>query len=504
MILFLNINSKPIEVMREDTLVIDCKLIGSFCNFTGRLLLEGLTDMYGTPVSLLVNHPGKLLFDFKQENEVCFDAIISEWEKIILPRLFNESALDGQYYEFQMPYEYTEWLIQHIDGIFSEAGKKLKREGNILHFSASKLQRNVVNKVMDMLEYNIQHSDENFEWFTLSDGRIQKDSAFVNVVEEKCGCIRFIDLEAYNLFNDSQTISEIINESELVDGTYEEEPERQELEDIEYSESESELTEKTTEEETYCKARAEFKRGIPNILTFNANGVVFDMMPVEGGTFKMGATREQSSDAWDTEMPKHRVTLSSYYIGELEVTQALWQAVMGTNPSQKQGYNLPVDRVSWNDCQNFITKLNELCSDQLGEKHFALPTESQWEFAARGGGKSRGYKYSGSNYLDDVAWFEDNSDGVLHAVGMKSPNELGLYDMNGNINEWCSDLFAYYDKHRKVNPTGPSTDDIIVHVIRGGNINNDATQCRVSSRNSTHPDCRNSCLGFRLALCNNL
>ena len=150
------------------------------------------------------------------------------------------------------------------------------------------------------------------------------------------------------------------------------------------------------------------------------------MVYVSGGTFTMGATSEQGSDAYDWEKPAHSVTLSGYYIGKYEVTQELWKAVMGSNPSRFKGDNLPVEQVSWDDVQEFLRKLNAMTG-----KRYRLPTEAEWEFAARGGNSSRGYKYSGSNSLGSVAWYYDNSGSRTHAVGTKSPNELGIYDMSG-------------------------------------------------------------------------
>ena len=187
------------------------------------------------------------------------------------------------------------------------------------------------------------------------------------------------------------------------------------------------------------------------------------MVPVEGGTFQMGATVEEGSDANDSAKPVHSVTLSSYSIGQTEVTQALWKAVMGSNPSNWEGDNLPVEMVSWKDCQKFITKLNRL----TGQK-FRLPTEAEWEYAARGGKLSKGYKYSGSNTLGDVAWHEENSDGKTHPVATKQPNELGLYDMSGNVYEWCQDWYnsSYYSSSPGDNPTGPSSGSSRVN--RGG------------------------------------
>jgi formylglycine-generating enzyme required for sulfatase activity len=227
--------------------------------------------------------------------------------------------------------------------------------------------------------------------------------------------------------------------------------------------------------------------------TFTVKGVSFTMKLVEGGTFQMGATSEQGSEAESDEKPVHSVTLSNYYIGETEVTQALWQAVMGSNPSYFKGDNLPVENVSWNDCQEFIRKLN-----QKTGKNFRLPTEAEWEYAARGGKKSRGYKYSGGNTLGSVAWYGDNSGNKTHTVKTKSPNELGLYDMSGNVWEWCQDWYGNYNSGSQTNPQGPSSGSS--RALRGGGWDNIAWSCRVSSRYINYPGIRFYYYGFRLAL----
>ena len=244
--------------------------------------------------------------------------------------------------------------------------------------------------------------------------------------------------------------------------------------------------------------------------TFTVNGVSFTMVCVDGGTFTMGATEEQGSDAYDDEKPAHQVTLSSYMIGETEVTQALWQAVMGNNPSGFTGdSSRPVEGVSWNDCQTFIRKLNSMTG-----KTFRLPTEAEWEYAARGGNKSRHYKYSGSNNIDDVAWYWENSgDNLLrgewnkekvfsnncktHRVKTKSPNELGLYDMSGNVWEWCSDWKGNYSSSSQTNPKGPVSGSL--RILRGGSWYHYANYCRVSRRGCVNPSDRYDGTGLRLA-----
>jgi len=229
------------------------------------------------------------------------------------------------------------------------------------------------------------------------------------------------------------------------------------------------------------------------IQTFTVKGVSFKMVSVAGGTFTMGATSEQGSDAFGDEEPAHKVTLSSFSIGQTEVTQELWQAVMGSNPSYSKGAKRPVEKVSWNDCRAFITKLN-----QLTGKNFRLPTEAEWEYAARGGKNSKGYKYAGSNTIGDVAWYEDNSDDKTHDVATKKPNELGLYDMNGNVWEWCQDRYGDYGSSSQTNPTSPSSGSD--RVLRGGSWINYARNCRVSYRNYDAPDSGDDYYGLRLAL----
>ena len=227
---------------------------------------------------------------------------------------------------------------------------------------------------------------------------------------------------------------------------------------------------------------------------FNVCGVQFKMVYVEGGTFTMGATPEQGNDAKDDEKPAHRVTLDSYYIGETLVTRGLWKAVMGDAPKSTESDSHPVTDVMWENVQKFIQKLNQATGCV-----FRMPTEAEWEYAARGGNKSRGYKYAGSNNIDEVAWFGKLIEGV-HPVKIKKPNELGLYDMSGNVMEWCSDVYSveYYRKSLQNNPQGSSMGSD--HVVRGGYYASSAEWCRVSSRwheTSYHASFQ---IGFRLVL----
>ncbi len=234
---------------------------------------------------------------------------------------------------------------------------------------------------------------------------------------------------------------------------------------------------------------------------YTVGDVTFYMIPVEGGTFSMGATPEQGSDASSREKPVHQVTVSSYYLGETEVTQALWQAVMGDFPSYFTGMQLPVEQVSWVDCQAFIAALNAMTGQQ-----FRLPTEAEWEFAARGGNMSMGYKYSGSDNLASVAWYSYNDSWDVrgtgyygtHPVATRNPNELMLYDMSGNVHEWCQDWYGVYDSAAQIDPVGPNIGT--TRVYRGGSWYFDEWFCRVSFRNSVSPSYTSYGIGLRLAM----
>lgn len=215
-----------------------------------------------------------------------------------------------------------------------------------------------------------------------------------------------------------------------------------------------------------------------------------DFIWVEGGSFVMGA-----DDRSAEEKPAHKVYVDSFYISQFELTQAQWRFVMGYNPSGFQGCDdCPVEQVSWNDIQRFLDKLNK------NTKHtYRLPTEAEWEFAARGGNKgSHPFKYAGSNDANEVAWYTDNSEGTTHPVGQKLPNALGLYDMSGNVREWCSDWYGgdYYSFSPEINPKGPVSG--VYRVLKGGSWDYSANHSRVTIRNRYGPDSRHNRHGFRL------
>lgn len=218
--------------------------------------------------------------------------------------------------------------------------------------------------------------------------------------------------------------------------------------------------------------------------------LVKNMVYVQGGTFTMGRTSSKAYWNDDGDKPAHQVTVSSFYMCKYEVTQQLWKAFMGTNPSWTKADNMPVEWVNWVMAQKFIQKLNAYSG-----KRFRLPTEAEWEFAARGGTRSHNYLYSGSDNINEVAWWQDNSGGKLHAVGTKRPNELGLYDMTGNAYEWCSDWQAPYQGSAQTNPKGPQSGRW--RVMRGGGWDSSESQSGIMTRSQSLPDIA-TCCGLRL------
>ena len=221
--------------------------------------------------------------------------------------------------------------------------------------------------------------------------------------------------------------------------------------------------------------------------------VTMRMIGVEGGCFQMGATQEQGQRIYPDEFPAHKVKLKSYYIGETPVTRGFWNEVMGKT-SDLGSMELPINEVSWDDCNTFIQKLK----DRTGVD-FRLPSEAEWEFAARGGNRSMGTIYAGSNDIEDVAWYSGNSKNALHPVKQKKPNELGIYDMNGNVKEWCQDWYDSYTREDQENPVC-TTYSFPERIVRGGGWESTARSCRVSTRLSLKPNERNGSVGFRLVM----
>ena len=235
-----------------------------------------------------------------------------------------------------------------------------------------------------------------------------------------------------------------------------------------------------------------YKNEVPNKNKVRIEEILRDFVLVDEGAFLMGS----ADSLGNADEVQHSVYVSTFYMQPTEVTQELYELVMETNPSENKAWrDMPVTEVSWEDCQAFIKKLNKITG-----KEYRLPTEAEWEYAARGGAKSQGYSYAGSNNLGEVGWFKDNSGEAIHVVAEKRFNELGLYDMSGNVWEWCSDWYGPYrlDAKGSDNPKGPDNGDF--RVRRGGSWNHDANRCRTANRDGDFPDSGNGNLGFRLVL----
>lgn len=320
---------------------------------------------------------------------------------------------------------------------------------------------------------------------SLSEAMALYDSAAV--FETQYAGTRFSDLFDQNALSASSRVQSQIDSIAKVRQHETEEKLRQELAAAEQARLEREQAESKEREKAERKRRETgYSNGVLKV-----NGAEYPMVYVAGGSFMMGSN---DSDAYSAASPVHRVTLRSYWIGKYEVTQELWEAVMGNNPSQFKGNRKPVENVYWDDCQEFILKLNALTG-----QNFKLPTEAQWEYAARGGNESRGYKYSGNDDIETVAWCETNSGAMTHDVGVKLPNELGLYDMSGNVREWCDTFFYDYSDSSQFDPSGPQTGH--VKISRGGGCK-DIDACRVYDRWENVFDVNGSIRGLRLCLCN--
>ncbi|GEM_PF-6469115 len=271
---------------------------------------------------------------------------------------------------------------------------------------------------------------------------------------------------------------------------------------------------------TMIQRKQNSPRKVKEDLVFTVNGASFQMNYVKGGSFQMGCPSNMETDVdwFDDARPQHTVNISDYYIGQIEVTQGLWMAVMGRSISQirqisnENGISLedfgennpyPMYYISWDDCQKFIKILNERLIGYLDGKHFDIPTEAQWEYAARGGIKSKNYIYSGSNDFNKVAWCNDF---ILHPTAQKQSNELGLYDMSGNVVEWCKDWYNqdfYKSKYAVTNPLCTNQTSK-TRVLRGGTFANNEDACKVYARSCENPSEIESglypCIGLRLVL----
>lgn len=443
--LYIQITSSPAPKESEELTVLDCVQTESFCNYLGFELADGIK--MNDVLCYQYIKPKNLLLEFAAENQEVYQSILYQWEAI-QKKLLDDFPISEDSVEMGMPQEYIEWLRKHTctdryrdywGYTCRQIGDRLK-ENNKVKLSIEELQEELIQPIVDRLKSCIMENKGKFDRFVFNEKNIKSSSRIAKLFHEWDEKPVF-----YRWF---QWVTEI--------------------------------TMKEIKEKLRCSDQE-----------FTVNGVSFSMVYVKAGSFYMGSN--ESSD----EKPIHLVSLTKdYYIGRYPVTQELWRAVMGTDAlCAFKGDKLPVETVSWDDCQVFVRRLSELTG-----KNFRLPTEAQWEFAARGGVKSKGYKYAGSNNLDEVAWYDGNSGNRTHEVGTKLPNELGIYDMSGNVWEWCQDWYSstYPTANPVEDPQGNSSGSY--RAIRGGSWRSDAADCRSADRNGSTPGSRYNHLGLRLAL----
>ena len=405
-----------------------------FCNYLEYELVDGLRMPDGTPCYKEMR-PGSLLLAFATEHEEVYQSLLRQWENIQCD-LMREKPMPDTRYEVTLPKEYIEWLLSQEGYIYQKVGEKLAAN-NILSLSAEDLYEEfTVPCIHQLTDYLRKHPGE-FDRFVFSEEGIKSSFHIVKALHEVDGKPVFYRLLLWQ----------------------------------------QEKKEKQTNE-----------RRLRSNQEFTVNGVSFTMVYVQAGSFYMG-----SEDGKENEKPMRLVTLSrDFYIGQYPVTQKLWKAVMGSEaPCTVKGENLPVTNISWDECQIFVHRLSELTG-----KDFRLPTEAQWEYAAKGGIHSKGFTYAGSDNLDEVAWHHENSKGTPHDVGMKKPNELNIYDMSGNVSEWCDDSYH--------SPSNPMTNKknhtfALNRVYRGGGYSS-GYNCRTSARDYWRSNGRLSSVGLRLAL----
>ena len=449
-------NTLP-EDCGEDVEVLDCRCINDFCSLVGDALVGELKDENVKPLYRLINPIGKLLMEFKAVDEKAFNYIIEDWYDILGNLLHKGKQEDGITIEF--PQQYVDWLLNNANPYYEQVGKELQREQGKIALSEEAIDDDIVASINYKVSHVFKQKDCKYSYVVFSNDQITIESYIAKELAKET--TEFSSLIIRKARWETSVIKKDKQNSVLI-------PEKNDKSDVQYIQNK-------------------------NQIIFTVKDVSFKMIYVKGGTFTMGATYEQGSSSENREKPNHVVTLSEFWIGETVVTQALWEALMDYNYSEYKGLKYPVSAVKWYNCLEFIQKLN-LLTGQL----FRLPTEAEWEFAARGGVKSNNCKYAGSNDINKVGWSNMyNSEGP-RPVAQKHPNELGLYDMSGNIGEWCNDWYAKYDSCSQKDPQGPTWGK--KKIVRGGAWHSANSVSRVTCRRKDNPNCGYNSIGFRLAL----
>gem|GEM_PF-4953113 len=388
----------------DDVVVLDCRCINDFCSIVGDILVGDLKDENGKPYYRLINPVGRLLMDFRTVDEEVFNKIVEEWYSI-LEYLLHKGEQE-EYFTIEFPKQYLDWLEKNE--YFENIVRELRNNNCIIKILTKEIFNDVVTPICYRINNILQSRKDCFSFVVFSSQVINNSSFFTSKLGiDGLGLLRY------------ESWKEIVK---------------------------NEINTKVIEIKD-------------DIVEVTVDDIKINMIYVKGGEFLMGPTTEQKV-AHDFNYV-HPVTLSDFYICETLVTQKLWKKIMGDKTFfLKSGNDLPAN-ISWNESQEFIFKLN-----RFTEKKFRLPTEAEWEYAARGGIKSKYFRFAGSNNLDEVAWH----DGELHPVAQLKPNELGLYDMCGNAPEHCQDWYDEYSLFPEINPSGPikPISPKHLHVYRGG------------------------------------
>lgn len=492
--LYININGENVS-STENVFVIGGekeKLKNKCCYELGKVLLEGI---YDSEISKIAKQD--LVLQFERYNHDAFKLIDNQLE-VIHYKVLGKQPVGT--FKVNLPPQYIEWLKRGGNTVFDCVAKQLEQKGNVIDICIDNIYKRVLADV-------VKHGTNGCNQFVVNDNTVTDDSALVIAIQYKMNDIAFLPYEEWvEDFTIGENLCSTVRNAPIFQSLGEESDKSNSVKEFIqknnvdksnriFHDVEKTITgsiSKSLAELKMCSSEGKYKSSnfiistqVDGNLLYNINGVDVLMVKVNGGAFQMGGTEEQGKDSSFTEKPVHKVMVDDFYMSDTVVTQKLWRVVMGKHQSQFKGDDRPVTNVSYNDCMEFVRRLSSITG-----KNFRLPTEEEWEFAARGGNNSSKYKYSGSDRLEEIAWYVDNANSVTHDVKKKLPNALGLYDMSGNVWEWCSTLFHKYGQI----PQGS------LMITRGGCATSTSKACRTSRRYYCDPTHKSCYLGIRLAL----